>query len=96
MLKWVVKKIEVIKSSKSGTMNFQFHKNEANDLQSIDNKQAIYYSLDLVNPSLNNSITPYYCYSQIMSMLLQASKQENHRAPSESTSTDHAFSSSVI
>ena len=32
MLKWVVKKIEVIKNSKSGTMNFQFHKNEANDL----------------------------------------------------------------
>ena len=70
MLKRVVKQIVVIKSSRSGTLNFQSHKNGANDLQSIDNEQATYYSLELVNPSLNNLVTPNYCYSKLISMFL--------------------------
>ena len=52
MLKRVFKEIEVVKSS--GTLNFQSHKNEANDLQSKDKEQTTYYSLEFVNPSLNN------------------------------------------
>ena len=68
MLKRVFKEIEVVKSS--GTLNFQSHKNEANDLQSIDNEQTTYSSLELVNPSLNNSVTPNYCYSKLIFMFL--------------------------
>ena len=68
MLKRVFKEIEVVKSS--STLNFQSHKNEANDLQSIDNEQTTYYSLEFINPSLNNSITPNYCYSKLMFMFL--------------------------
>ena len=68
MLKRVFKEIEVVKSS--GTLNFQSHKNEANDLQSIDNKQTTFYSLEFVNPSLNNLVTPNYCYSKFMFMFL--------------------------
>ena len=52
MLKRVFKEIEVVKSS--GTLNFQSHKKEANDLQSTDKEQTTYYSLEFVNPSLNN------------------------------------------
>ena len=70
MLKRVVKQIEVIKSSTSTTLNFQSHKNEDNDLQSIDNEQTTYNSLELVNPSLNNSVTPNYCYSKLLFMFL--------------------------
>ena len=43
MLKRVVKQIEVIKSSRSGTLNFESHKIEVDDLQSIDDEQATYY-----------------------------------------------------
>ena len=68
MLKRVFKELEVVKSS--STLNFQSHKNEANGLQSIDNEQTTYYSLELVNPSLNNSVTPSYCYSKLMFMFL--------------------------
>ena len=68
MLKRVFKEIEVVKSS--GTLNFQSHKNEANDLQSKDKEQTTYYSLEFVNPSLNNSVTPNYCYSKLMFMFL--------------------------
>ena len=39
----MLKQIEVIKSSRSSTLNFQSHKNEANGLQSIDNEQTTYY-----------------------------------------------------
>ena len=48
MLKRVVKQIEVIKSSRSGTMNFESHKIEANDLQSVDDEQATFYPPKLV------------------------------------------------
>ena len=68
MLKRVFKEIEVVKSS--GTLNFQSHKNEANDLQSKDKEQTTYYSLEFVNPSLNNSVTPNYCYSKLIFMFL--------------------------
>ena len=68
MLKRVFKEIEVVKSS--STLNFQSHKNEANDLQSKDKEQTTYYSLEFVNPSLNNSVTPNYCYSKLMFMFL--------------------------
>ena len=68
MLKRVFKEIEVIKSS--STLNFQSHKNEANDLQSKDTEQTTYYSLEFVNPSLNNSVTPNYCYSKLIFMFL--------------------------
>ena len=39
----MLKQIEVIKSSRSSTLNIQSHKNEANGLQSIDNEQTTYY-----------------------------------------------------
>ena len=68
MLKRVFKEIEVVKSS--GTLNFRSHKNEANDLQSKDKEQTTYYSLEFVNPSLNNSVTPNYCYSKLIFMFL--------------------------
>ena len=62
--------MEVIKSSRSSTLNIQSHKNEANELQSKDKEQTTYYSLEFVNPSLNNSVTPNYCYFKLMFMFL--------------------------
>ena len=62
--------MEVIKSSRSSTLNIQSHKNEANELQSKDKEQTTYYSLEFVNPSLNNSVTPNYCYSKLIFMFL--------------------------
>ena len=64
----VFKEIEVVKSFV--TLNFQSHKNEPNDLQSKDKEQPTYYSLEFVNHSLNNSVTPNYCCSKLMFMFL--------------------------
>ena len=66
----MLKQIEVIKSSRSSTLNFQSCKNEANDLQSTNNEQATNYSPNLVNSSLKNLVTPYYFYSQVDSLML--------------------------
>ena len=52
MLKGVVKQFEVVKSSRSGTLNFESHKIEANDLQSVDDEQATHYSPELVKSSI--------------------------------------------